>query len=97
MTTVAPWAWASATWRSILSMAASSMSGPTVTPSAAPLPGRSLATRAVSSATNGSATERCTKIRLGQMQACPAFRNLTSAAPLAAWTGSASAKTRNGA
>ena len=41
--------------------------------------------------------ERCTKIRFGQMQAWPVFRNLTSDAPRAAWAGSASGNTMNGA
>ena len=36
-------------------------------------------------------------MRFGQMQAWPVFRNLTRAAPLAAWTGSASSSTRKGA
>ena len=41
--------------------------------------------------------ERCTKIRLGQMQAWPVFRNLTRDAPRAACAGSASGNTMNGA
>ena len=62
-----------------------------------PLPTRRRVTRLVNSSRNGSTWLSCTNMRLGEMQACPVFRNLTAAAPLAAWTGSASLKTMNGA
>ncbi len=41
--------------------------------------------------------ERCTKIRFGEMHACPVFRNFTSDTPRAACAGSASPNTMNGA
>ena len=77
---------------------ASSISGPTVTPSVKPLPAFSAwRTAAPCVATNCSAMPRCTSMRLGQMHAWPVLRNFTAAAPLAACTGSASSNTRNGA
>ena len=88
---------ASATWRSIFASAASSISGPTVTPSVKPLPAFSPSKRSSMVATNCSAMPRCTSMRLGQMHACPVLRNFTAAAPLAACTGSASSNTMNGA
>ena len=80
-----------------LSIAAWSISGPTLTPSSIPRPTVKAPIFAANRAENSSATDACTMNRFAAVQASPMLRILASIAPSTAASRSASPKTRNGA
>ena len=97
VSTVAPWATASAMCSSTLATAAASISGPWSCSPIRPSPTRSFATASASLRAKASYTPSCTSRRLAHTQVWPEFRYLLTMAPATAASRSASSKTMNGA